>query len=186
MMLKTTTDPFVVQEISPRQTQLLQNIGELRIRAWSSVVPDAAQLTCWLDNYDATARHWAVFDGEKLIAAARMSIHAHLHEVPEPEVYVGCFPRPLPAPIASFNRLVVDIDYRRRGIAKTLDTLRLEAARHAHCASIVLATPSGLYRVRSLESLGFQCVGSGAPYQGPLFYVGLESKVLYLLFNDPI
>ena len=66
---------------------MIQRIGELRVRAWQTEVPQAAAMTTWLDDFDWIARHWAfLLDGQP-VAAARLSIHRSINDVPDGELY---------------------------------------------------------------------------------------------------
>ena len=100
-----------LREIAVSEWEIIERIGKLRVRAWRNDKPEMTEITHWLDDFDRTARHWAVVrDGEPL-AAARLSVHACMEEVPDYEGYIGVFVTPPPAPIASFNRLVVDTKF---------------------------------------------------------------------------
>jgi hypothetical protein len=174
-----------VQEISTSDHALIEKIGRLRVRAWETEIPDVVHMGTWLDKFDEVGRHWAVFRDGEPIAAARMTVHQSLADVPEPEVYVGVFPAPLPDPIASINRLVVEPSARGLGLSRKLDLCRIEAAEVCGCRCIVGETPSGIHRVRQLESLGFKNAGGGAPYFEPMFYASRSSVVLVCFLPRP-
>jgi len=165
-------------EVSPTNRLLIEKIGRLRVRAWATEIPEVVSLGVWLDHFDETARHWVMLREGEPIAAARLTVHQSLDEVPEPEVYVGVFPDPLPTPIASINRLVVDPSARGLGLSRRLDLCRLDAAEACGCRCVVGETPSGERRVKQLESLGFVNAGGGAPYFAPMFYASRSSVVL--------
>ncbi len=159
----------------------MRAIGELRVRAWATEIPEVVAMKCWLDEFDGGARHWAAFDGGKIIAGARMSIHSDIAEVPEAAVYTGFFHDPLPAPIASINRLVVDPSYRGKGLGTKLDLIRVDAAVSANCGCVIGETPSGERRVKQLESIGFSRAGAGPPPAfGPNLYHPSRSVVMIL------
>src|SRR5262245_52657152 len=75
-------------EIDPRDSELLEEIGRLRVSAWKNFFPKIAERTdCWLDDYDRMARHWVVFEGETIVGAARLSMHQRFSELPEADLY---------------------------------------------------------------------------------------------------
>ena len=77
------TDRFELAEIDPRNQAILEKIGRLRVLAWSTVMLDAIhRVDCWLDGFEPVGRHWCIFSGEQPVAAARMSVHDRLDDVP--------------------------------------------------------------------------------------------------------
>ena len=96
---------------------LLREIGRLRVAAWETETSRAAEMDIWLDEFDRSARHWVVFCEGMPVAAARLSVHASLAEVPDAESYADVFTQPPPAPIASLNRLVVHPSARGAGLS---------------------------------------------------------------------
>lgn len=159
------SDSFEPVEIDPRDRPLLEKIGRLRVLAWSTVMPDApSRAACWLDEFELAARHWCIFQADGPIASARMSVHHRLEEVPDAGIYEGVFATPPVPPIASFNRLVVHPQHRRRGLSRKLDLARLEAARALGCRAAILETHAGASRLRQLGELGFQVAGTAGPY----------------------
>ena len=150
-----------LREIAVTDWEMIQRIGELRVRAWRTVVPQAVEMTVWLDDFDRTARHWAFLRDGEPVAAARLSVHKAIEEVPDPESYTGVFRNPPPAPIASLNRLVVDPAVRGMGLSEKLDLIRLAAAEAMGCKCVVGATAAGERRVRQMLKWGFVVVGEG-------------------------
>ncbi len=142
-------------EIDPRDTQLLDRIGRLRVTAWETVFPKLRdELDCWLDPFEITARHWCVFDSGQIVAAARIGVHQQLEDVPNAEVYAGVFTEPLPAPIASIN--ITHPNYRGRGISGKLDAVRIKAAEEMGCGCCVaFTTASRDARSNQLREIGF-------------------------------
>ena len=156
-----------LREFSHLDEDLLEKIGALRVEAWKAEAPSAAGMGTWLDEFDRSARHWAVFDHGILLASARLTTHGSLAEVPDAESYPGVFREPPAAPIGSLNRLVVHPSARGQGLSKRLDLIRLEAAENLGCRSVILSTASGSHRVRQLIGWGFEWIGHGAPFQKP-------------------
>ena len=156
-----------LREFSHLDQDLLEKIGRFRVEAWKTEAPDAAGMETWLDEFDRSARHWAVFDNGILVASARLTMHHSLAELPDAESYVGVFREPPAAPIGSLNRLVVHPSARRQGLSKRLDLVRLEAAEKMGCRSVILSTASGPHRVRQLIGWGFELIGCGPRFQNP-------------------
>ena len=174
---------LVLREISASDKRMLEQIGRLRVRAWATEVPEVSRTAVWLDEADATARHWIVVLDSVLVGSGRMSIHATLADVPDAGEYEGVFPVPPPTPVASLNRLVVAPEARGLGLSRRLDLARLEAAEDAGCKSVVGATSSGHRRIEQLESLGFVVIGDRC--QVTISPVGLRPRpgkvLLYLV-----
>jgi GNAT superfamily N-acetyltransferase len=173
-------------EIDPRNRLLMEQIGRLRVRAWAPFIPGILdKFECWLDEFELSARHWAVFDDSEIIAAARMSIHDCLHDVPDAESFVSVFKEEPPSPIASFNRLVVDAGFRGRGLSTLLDKIRIQAAVAAGCRCCIGSTPSGAHRLKQLVEVGFETVG--CPILEPVdsIFTGLCSQTILLRLPRP-
>jgi GNAT superfamily N-acetyltransferase len=169
-----------VREFTSIDEDLLQEIGRLRVEAWRTEVPEAGDMPVWIDEFDPEARHWAIFDHGILVAAARLSLHSHLGEVPDAESYAGLFTAPLPSPIGSLNRLVVHPAARGHGLSKRLDQRRLAAADQAGCRSVILSTASGPRRVAQLQGCGFELIGYGPPFRKPpLCYLPPPAVLLF-------
>ena len=146
---------------------LLREIGRLRVAAWETETSRAAEMDIWLDEFNRSARHWVVFCEGMPVAAARLSVHASLAEVPDAESYADVFTQPPPAPIASLNRLVVHPSARGAGLSKRLDRIRLDAAEAMGCRSAILSTASGPRRIRQLLGWGFELAGYGPRFEKP-------------------
>ena len=98
--------------------------------------------------------HWGVFDGSRLVGAARLCLHETVAEAPDGDLFAGLN---IPAPIASMNRLVVATGHRGRGIAKELDQMRIRQGLEWGVRAIIVAPKvNSQSRIRSLEAQGFQ------------------------------
>ncbi len=139
-------------------TARLQQIGRLRFRAWQTEASFTGNSDVWLDEYDATAIHFTFFDGEEPVAAARLTVHGSVRDIPHAEIQDHAFPSEPPLPVAYLSRLVVDPGYRKQGLGTRLDEVRIEKAITLGCGSIV-TRPVDDRRVRQLEALGFTIVG---------------------------
>lgn len=126
-----------LRELNAKDTSVLSDIGKLRVAAWSqNISVGNVPGNEWIDAFDSDSTHFGIYDAERLIAAARFSVHESVEDVPEPEVYRGVFQSSLKAPIASLNRLVAHPDYRGLGCSFYLDKVRLQKARQMGCTSM--------------------------------------------------
>jgi len=139
----------------------LEAIYHLRATVWRET-GDIAQAAFgdggWSDEHDATSTHWVVrgADGE-LVAAARLSVHERLADVPEAEEYtaVGL---DLEGRIASPARVVVAAAARRHGLASQLLDAQDAGARAAGCAFAVRQSSPAMSRL--LERRGWRDAGA--------------------------
>lgn len=145
-------------EVGASDAARLQQIASLRSRAWQTEASFTGNTDIWLDEYDATALHFASFDGEQAVAAARLTVHASVRDIPHAEIQDHAFPSEPPLPVAYLSRLVVDPRYRRQGLGSRLDQILLEKSQSLGCCSVV-ARPVDDRRVRQLEALRFTIVG---------------------------
>lgn len=153
-----TDMPLFLRETLASDTARLQQIGRLRSRAWQTEASFTGNSDVWLDEYDASAMHFAFFDGEEPVAAARLTVHESVREIPHAEIQDHAFPSEPPLPVAYLSRLVVEPGYRKQGLGTRLDEVRIAKAIELGCGSIV-ARPVDDRRVRQLEALGFTIVG---------------------------
>jgi GNAT superfamily N-acetyltransferase len=108
------------------------------------------------DEFDDTAMHWGIFDEENnLIAAARLSVHRNINELPDRFLFSDIWDKELPAPIASLNRLSVATSYRGLGLSGQLDRIRIQKARRIGCRCIC-GTTHGKRQLK-LQEEGFVC-----------------------------
>jgi GNAT superfamily N-acetyltransferase len=165
-------------EIAASDAAMLEHIGELRVRAWRANATFDPAMRTWRDEWDRSARHWAVLRGGEPVAAARFSVHTGLQDVPHREHYMSVLADAPPAPVASLNRLVVDPSARGLGLSKQLDDVRLSAAEAMGCRTAVGVAHDYVRRIRPLEAEGFVVVGEGrvAPPGTPT--AGLTPRVL--------
>lgn len=164
--------PLTTREIGVAAEPLvLEAILQLRQVVWAAQAPFPVSFDDVADEFERTARHWAVFDGERVIASARLSIHGRIAEVPEAVCLAGVFAEQPPRPIGFMSRLVVAPDYRRRGLGRQLDEIRVAAADDAGCQSLLALVfdVSGDARREQFVSLGFHVVGRGQRDTHPQF-----------------
>lgn len=153
-------------------------ISKLRNDVWQVECPGSSALTTPVDSVDTTARHWIATCGLQIVGTARLSFHDTVAELPNAEVYEGVLDPSLRGPIASLNRLVVDTNYRRLGIARQLDAIRLKAAEDFGCRYAVGSTRGGPTRVKRLVDLGFHDLGVGEPYVEGVWCHGKRPNII--------
>ncbi|MBN9519331.1 GNAT family N-acetyltransferase [bacterium] len=176
-----TGAPLEPVEIDPHNRRLLESLGRLRVLAWASELPAIASRTeCYLDDFELMSRHWCIFHEGEPVAAARLSIHQRIGDVPDAAVYRDVFVSPPPSPIGSINRLVTHPRFRGRGLSRKLDEVRIRAATDAGCRCVIGATPSGESRVRAMTELGFRPVGEPVLDEFDWFLAGSLNQVVIL------
>jgi GNAT superfamily N-acetyltransferase len=155
-------------EVTGNET-LLKQIYSLRIEAWCMSVDLPMDIIECHDSYDDEGRHWALVENNEVLAAARLTLHSDLKEVPELGTYRD-FKSMMPAgPYGSFNRLIVKPSHRGKGLARRLDAVRIDAARAAGVAVVIGATGSvagNRRRISQLIDAGFRVLGDGQPFEG--------------------
>jgi GNAT superfamily N-acetyltransferase len=145
----------VLQEIT-NSDWVAKTFG-LRFEVWNQETklrPHILQQRLISDPHDEHARHWAVFCGNELVAAARMCVHHDQADTPDAPAF--CQFR-LPQPVATLNRLVVHLSARNIGLGSRLCQCRVEAAK-VDGARCVVGTFTDA-RVASLERLGLRLTG---------------------------
>ncbi len=148
-------DEFRVEEITG--TDLVALTYELRYRVWSGetpLLPHIQKQGLIVDEHEIHARHWAAFEGDQIVAAARMCIHEVQEESPDAPAFSKIR---LPTPVATLNRLVVLRSVRKLGLANQLDHCRILAAK-SDGAKCVVGTFAPA-RIAAVEKLGFHLTG---------------------------
>lgn len=167
-------------EIPPSDASLLHAIGRLRARAWQTEASFSGNADLWLDEYDPAAIHFAFLADGEPIAAARLTVHASVRDVPRADIQDHAFPDEPPLPVAYLSRLVVDPAHRHQGLGTRLDEARITRARELGCGSVI-ARPVDDRRVRQLERLGFTIAGRCKPIEtGPVRAAGHPVMLLLL------
>ena len=126
----------------------------LRYDVWCEIAvvkSEFRELRVISDKHDEHARHWAAFDGDDIVASARMCVHDVQADCPDAEIF--CHEQ-LPTPVGTINRLVVQEKWRNLGIASQLDGRRIQAARDDRAKCLVVST-SGR-RLEALQNCGFR------------------------------
>ena len=128
----------------------LEAIYRLRATVWRET-GDVAQAAFadgrWSDEHDPAALHWVIRDAaNELVAAARLSVHDALADVPEAEEYAAAGLQ-LEGRIAAPARVVVAAAARRHGLAAQLLDAQDAAARAAGCAYAVRQSSPAMSRL---------------------------------------
>lgn len=159
------TDPSVLSEIFRLRAEVWRAAGKLG--------PDTAS---WTDGHDEHARHYAVMEAGRPIAAGRLCVHDSVAALPDAEGYGG-IGADLPGPVASINRLVVHPSAQGRGLSGDFDLARLAAAAACGCRTLIGMAHPG--RDRSLLRRGFRPLGPArhAFGDGTVLYKPLPAAV---------
>jgi hypothetical protein len=136
----------------------LEAIYRFRVSVWretGTLAQTAFTGGAWRDEFDDVSRHWVVMSGEWIAAAARLSVHKRLDDVPEAGEYLAAGLR-LDGPIAAPGRVVVARWARRRGLASELVDVQDRAAIEAgaeHAVRQVSPEMRGLLERRGWSSV---------------------------------
>jgi predicted GNAT family N-acyltransferase len=158
--------------VTDRRT--LEAIYRFRVAVWRQ--EDALAETAfpdgyWRDAFDDLSCHWVVNSGRGIAAAARLSIHQQLAEVPEAEEYLAAGLR-LEGPIAASGRVVVASWARRRGLAARLLDMQDQEAREAGVRHGVRQASPAMRRL--LERRGWSGIAPARPdarFTGVVFHI---------------
>jgi GNAT superfamily N-acetyltransferase len=143
---------LLVREITG--TEFVPQTFTLRYEIWkdeATLKPEIHARGSITDEHDAHARHWAVLQAGRIVAAARMCIHDLQEDTPDSPAFSHIRLR---SPVATLNRLVVHRSARRHGLAALLDVCRIEAARRMGAECVVGTAIRA--RIPPLERLGFR------------------------------
>lgn len=138
----------------------LQEIYALRAAVWHAtggVAQAAFPEGRWHDADDPGAHHWIVRDGAgRLVAAARLTMHATLAEVPEAEEYLRYGLRS-DGPVAAPARIVVAPSAQGAGLGRRLLDAQDEAIRVLGAKTAVRQASPAMLRL--LAHRGWRIVG---------------------------
>lgn len=114
-------------------------ISRLRVLAWKVREPKMSSYNgTMIDWHDSVAKHFGVFDKDRLVAAGRVNIAQKISEVPDLEAFSHVIRDNNEWPLAIFSRLVVHPDYGQREIPKLMREPRDRLARISGCSKIFL------------------------------------------------
>jgi GNAT superfamily N-acetyltransferase len=177
--------PFSLQQVSFRTHG--DAIGRLRVQAWRNeqgIDHVFFARSSWVEELDSHSMHWVITDGEEVVAAARLSLHTSLADVPYAYLLAPTVQLPLAKHlVASLSRMVVAPHYRGHRFSKMLDQVRVAAALAAGATALTGATQL-TFRQQALTNLGFctLCELRNAPErpEWPLYFM-----VYYASANRP-
>ncbi len=137
----------------------LDAIYRLRASVWretGDIATAAFRDGRWSDEHDPVSTHWVVRDADELVAAARLSVHERLADVPEAEEYTAVGLQ-VQGRIAAPARVVVAAAARRHGLASQLLDAQDAAACEARCTYAVRQSSPAMCRL--LERRGWRDAG---------------------------
>jgi len=151
VLLAMTSALLRIEEVAVADEALMQQIGSLRCEVWrqeGSLNEEAFPSGVWLDDLDrsTTARHWAAFDDNdngRVVAAARLTWHESLDDGYRDVALWKRANVHLPLPCVDLGRLVVASSHRKRGIASSLNAVRIEAAKAAGAKAVMVTASQG-------------------------------------------
>ena len=147
------------REIGASEQELLPQIFKLRVtcRQDQGYITPEKYPDGWFDEVDLRANHFGVFDGERLIASARInyyeiiSEHYYFHYFNDLEGY------PHDESAAYLSRVVVHPDYRMSGISKELVSIREQHAADRGIKNIL--TDVCDFQIENFLKYGYQNLG---------------------------
>ncbi|MFC3561814.1 GNAT family N-acetyltransferase [Pedobacter jamesrossensis] len=139
-----------------------KEILELRKAVWEQNNPHPAKedlITCFYDEYDEYAFHWAAFDEKNnIVASARLSKHNSLDSLSGHKLNDDADVANIDFPIASLSRLVIHKSFHGRGLCERLDKERIVKAEQLKCNSVCIITYG--QRTKKIMDDGFEAFHS--------------------------
>jgi GNAT superfamily N-acetyltransferase len=178
LALRPYSDPLEVTD-----AETIDQICRLRAPVWEATGQAAAAAFPdggWRDPFDADCAHWIIRDHRRqLVAAARVTVHDRLEDVPGAEEYLRYGLR-LPGPIAAPARVVVLGEAQGGGLARRLLDAQDAFARRAGARHAVRQASPAM--VRLLVHRAWRILGPATP--DPRF-TGVRFQVAVLDLSDP-
>jgi len=168
--------------VVPCEAERLSELFRLRASVWVEEGANASAFPAgsWSDAADADRTHWMVLDQGRIVAGASLGLHDTLADLDEPEAYLS-IPAPPPGIIAAPQRVVVDRQYRGRGIAAALLDAQDRASKEAGAVIAVRQASPAMKRI--LDRRGWRDHGPGP--MDPRF-PGIQFTVMSLLISDAV
>ena len=168
---------LVLVPVEVTEPSLIDSICRFRVQVWAAtgcLAPDAFPNGIWRDELDDTCKHLVVMQGERILAAARWSLHRSVDELPEAKQYQRLHLQ-LEGPIGVVERVVACPSVPHLGLSRVLldaieAKLRAAGARY----ELGQASPS---MVRLSLRRGRHIVGPAAP--DPRF-PGVEFQIMLI------
>lgn len=146
---REVSDASSIEEICRLRATVWRKTGDISDRAFAD--------GRWRDAFDDVSRHWVVTRNDEIVAAARLSLHDRLAQVPEADEYLAAGMR-LDGVIAAPARVVVCPSARRRGLAGELLDAQEQAALRAGATHAVRQASPAMCRL--LGRRGWRHVGA--------------------------
>ncbi|MDB5284930.1 MAG: hypothetical protein JWO06_4005 [Bacteroidota bacterium] len=129
-LLEKRLNSIFIREVGPEETDLLPAIFKLRVtcRQDQGYITPENYPDGWFDEVDDSASHFAVFEGERLIGAARINYYGKISEHYYYHYFNDLSGYPQNETVAYLSRVVVHPDFRLAGISKSLVSLREDHA----------------------------------------------------------
>lgn len=163
----------------------LDEIFHLRIKAWENS-PGGNQINSqkypegYQDVLDKKSLHFIATNyQDEIIGAARLSICKSVYDLPYPETF-NDFRKIIPAnkTFLFYSRLVIRPDFRKRGLARDFDIIRLQKHRELQLPfGLVTVNPK---RSKQVSEFGFQLLGETESEASDSPFDPLNLMVVYL------
>jgi len=175
--VRDVADSIEIRQLSDSAS--IESSQALRYEVWSAAgaVLRGEGTGKIADALDGSSFHWGAYANGRLVASARLSIHSEIEDAPDGFLFTA-FPTPLP--VASINRMVVLPEYRRLGIARGIDALRIQKARENRCRTIIAGPVKENATIARLKSYGFIFIG----VNGIASWSDTPITAAYLPLND--
>lgn len=136
-----------------KSQSVLEDVDSVILQAWRDHEPIVAE---WLERQPSTAEIddalvWIVRFGQAIVATGRLTLHAHLSNLPR-AYFFGGLDAELPGPIGSINRVAVVQPHGGRGLATLIDRERIAEAKRRGARSV-----AGICQPRRAQSLVERC-----------------------------
>ena len=139
---------------------LLNQIEVFRIQVWAEIVgAETAIHRFSLEPSDFTSWHFVHLYEGKIIACARLTLAASILEAPDACSF-GPYHCDMQFPLATLNRLVVDGNFRSKGLAAAINVERIRFAKELGVRELWVEVANK--GIMSMEILGFSEVGPSA------------------------
>jgi len=180
---------MLIKIITSNDYNFMQRIGKLRADVWNEEgvsLPNICKNNMLLDELDHDeAKHFVVFKDDELIAAARLTLHHSLTEMPSAEDFAP-YDLALELPYGYLSRLVVKKSFRNQGLARKLDCMCLHEAKKLGAKAVILTTVP--YRLKALSKIGFSYFGLSGLLPEQMSDLQIETHIMahYLEQLPPI
>lgn len=159
----------------------LEEVFELRVRAWRGQARFKADIRAASDRWDSISSHRLLVDDDGRIAGAfRFSLHQALDDLPDGGVWVTDFHDAL-GPPAYYSRMFVSPEFRGRGLSEQLEALAVSEALRAGALSVTCLAGSvvvGARRLAQMERRGWRVIGTARTPSPDAFWVADQPPMI--------